>query len=635
MTNTLLISEKYVKTQSNIQDNVWGDFLTPAIREAQDIELQPIIGRPLYKKILKEVEEKYVEERFKTLIEDWIQPFLLYQTIVSLIPIIGTKLGNIGTVISNDEHVQNISSSERENLEYRYRYLADHYKSELQKYLLANKDLYPELTSTCMKNLNLKSSNSLPLWTGGVRHGQKESTDCPDKADYADPDNRKAGYIEGGKTVSVTKNNATTTVLPSEGYDGFSSVEVKTEVPIEDSKSVKITENNSITTVSASEGYDGVKEMNINVNIPIQDKKTVEEDINIQAGGSQTVIKTIDVDDGYDGMKRVDVTLNVSAPLDKIPLINGQKLTYFMYNNENFLDMKLKSKSEFLPTKYFDFSNVKDFYYMFNSSQPKGYVPSTNSYIYYWYDDWSSMEFNVNKIESSFAKLFSTYENFIFPKINFLENSSLTSLLNFNDNSIYDSYNIKNLSFLNNTQNIIDYHSAFSKWKITNENKNMFDNWKVFSQDEINKKQIKYKIDGIFSTLQNDSDTLITFDVSPLKNIFNNAYKGYIYPPPFYMPYKSSKVILSLKGIIGFKECLDYSGYEGIIVDDKFFSDTEVNLYKIVSSYWINTENIQDFINILPQNTKSRTIQLSSNTMNALTSDMKATAASKNWTLTT
>ena len=635
MTNTLLISEKYVKTQSNIQDNVWGDFLTPAIREAQDIELQPIIGRPLYKKILKEVEEKDVEARFKTLIEDWIQPYLLYQTIVSLIPIIGTKLGNIGTVISNDEHVQNISSSERENLEYRYRYLADHYKSELQKYLLANKDLYPELTSTCLKNLNLKSSNSLPLWTGGLRHGQRESTDCPDKADYADPDGRKAGYIEGGKTVSVTKNNATTTLLPSEGYDGFSSVEVEVNVPIQDKKTVSVTENNSTTTIVPDEGYDGISSVDVDVNIPIQDKKTVEDDVNIPAGGSQTVVKTIDVDEGYDGMKSVDVTLNVSAPLDKIPLIDGQKLAYFKYDTDNFLDMELNSKSEFLPTKYFDFSNVKDFYYMFYQSQPRGYVPSSGDYIFYWYNDWSSMEFNVNRIYRSFVNLFSTNENFIFPKINFLENSTLTTLLDSNDTSIYESYNVKDLSFLHNTQNIINYESAFRKLKITDENKNMFENWKTFSQDEINKKRIQYKINGIFSSLQNDSNTLITFDVSPLKNIFNNAYKGYIYPPPFYQPYKNSKVILSLIGIIGFQECLDGANCEEIILDENFFSDTNVRLYKIVSDYWINTENIQNFINILPQNTKSRTIQLSSNTMNALTDEMKATAAAKNWTLTT
>ena len=324
MTNTLLISEKYVKTQSNIQDNVWGDFLTPAIREAQDIELQPIIGRPLYKKILKEVEEKDVEERFKTLIEDWIQPYLLYQTIVSLIPIIGTKLGNIGTVISNDEHVQNISSSERENLEYRYRYLADHYKSELQKYLLANKDLYPELTSTCLKNLNLKSSNSLPLWTGGVRHGQRESTDCPDKADYADPDGRKAGYIEGGKTVSVTKNNATTTLLPSEGYDGFSSVDVEVNVPIQDKKTVSVTENNSTATIVPDEGYDGISSVDVDVNVPIQDKKTVEIT-------STTGTTTIVPDEGYDGIKNVE--LNINAQYPQI-LLKGQTL----YNQHIIID---------------------------------------------------------------------------------------------------------------------------------------------------------------------------------------------------------------------------------------------------------------------------------------------------------
>lgn len=352
MTNTLLISEKYVKTQSNIQDNVWGDFLTPAIREAQDIELQPIIGRPLYKKILKEVEEKDVEARFKTLIEDWIQPYLLYQTIVSLIPIIGTKLGNIGTVISNDEHVQNISSSERENLEYRYRYLADHYKSELQKYLLANKDLYPELTSTCLKNLNLKSSNSLPLWTGGIRHGQKESTDCPDKADYADPDGRKAGYIEEGKTVSVTKNNATTTVLPSEGYDGFSSVDVNVNIPIEESKTVKITENNSTTTISASEGYDGIKDVNVEVEIPvpIQGKKTVEIT-------STTGTTTITPDEGYEGIKEVELNINAQYPQ---VLFKGQKLN-------SHISLNLEENKGLIDIfDYFDFRNITSYENMFN-----------------------------------------------------------------------------------------------------------------------------------------------------------------------------------------------------------------------------------------------------------------------------
>lgn len=602
MTNTLLISEKYVKTQSNIQDNVWGDFLTPAIREAQDIELQPIIGRPLYKKILKEVEEKDVEARFKTLIEDWIQPYLLYQTIVSLIPIIGTKLGNIGTVISNDEHVQNISSSERENLEYRYRYLADHYKSELQKYLLANKDLYPELTSTCLKNLNLKSSNSLPLWTGGVRHGQMESTDCPDKADYADPDGRKAGYIEGGKTISVTKNNATTTLLPSEGYDGISSVEVEVNVPIQDKKTVSVTENNSTTTIVPDEGYDGFSSVEVDVNIPIQDKKTVEDDVNIPAGGSQTVVKTIDVDEGYDGMKSVDVTLNVSAPLDKIPLIDGQKLAY--YKNTD---------SKLLPTDIFDFSNIKDFSNMFYENL-------------IWNNDWSNITFESNNFSNCFNYPRNTIKQY--PKMICLENTSIESFANFSN---------RETTFLNfvNSENIINFSSSFNGYFIYYSNKDdLKKNLILYNEEEILKRKITYKVDRMFSNLVWGGSEVLTFDLSFCKYLFYYSEQNYYSPFFMYDFVPIGDIVLDLRNVVGNSETLKSANYLGFLLSDLYFSKP-VNKYYIYSVVMTDTQYIQNLIDALPQNTTSRTIQLSSNTMNALTDEMKSTAAAKNWTLTT
>ena len=65
------------------------------------------------------------------------------------------------------------------------------------------------------------------------------------------------------------------------------------------------------------------------------------------------------------------------------------------------------------------------------------------------------------------------------------------------------------------------------------------------------------------------------------------------------------------------------------------FSNTSINTYMIASNIWTDQQNLQEFIDILPQNTTSRSIQLSRNTMNALTDEMKATAAAKNWTLTT
>ena len=622
MTNTLLISEKYVKTQSNIQDNIWGDFLTPAIREAQDIELQPIIGRPLYKKILKEVENKDVEERFKTLIEDWIQPYLLYQTIVSLIPIIGTKLGNIGTVISNDEHVQNISSSERENLEYRYRYLADHYKSELQKYLLANKDLYPELTSTCLKNLNLKSSNSLPLWTGGLRHGQRETTDCPDKADYADPDGRKAGYIEGGKTVSVTKNNATTTLLPSEGYDGFSSVDVDVNVPIQDKKTVSVTENNSTTTIVSDEGYDGISSVDVNVNVPIQDKKTVEIT-------STTGTTTITPDEGYDGIKNVELNINAQYPQ---VLYEGQTL-----NDQTILVDDIGSSL----TNYFNFKNISNYKNLFRNfklyndiyncifdgdftflGNIKGDYNSLDGTFY------GPLTNNGHSIKNKYNGNYYQVYTYKLPKITYTTFSSIKTLVSSPTVDGLVSFDYKQIQNLDKIE-IIE-SSLFED--IYTEDPDFFKDFKINPN-----LGIVYYTSFISNIYFNNEDENKYLNLNYLlKQIKNNTRYNLVFNTNGDRCYGNldvSEVIWNTSEI--------YTDYWRQIGCPKFkfsnltFSDSSINSYKITSKIWTDQQNLQEFIDVLPQNTTSRTIQLSSNTMNALTDEMKATAANKNWTLTT
>ena len=583
MTNTLLISEKYVKTQSNIQDNVWGDFLTPAIREAQDIELQPIIGRPLYKKILKEVEEKDVEERFKTLIEDWIQPYLLYQTIVSLIPIIGTKLGNIGTVISNDEHVQNISSSERENLEYRYRYLADHYKSELQKYLLANKDLYPELTSTCLKNLNLKSSNSLPLWTGGVRHGQRETTDCPDKADYADPDGRKAGYIEGGKTVTITENNSTTTVLPSEGYDGFSSVDV-----------------------------------DVNVNIPIQDKKTVEIT-------STTGTTTIVPDEGYDGIKNVELNINAQYPQ---VLLNGQTLG-------DHINLNIKENKGLIDIfDYFDFRNITSYEKMFSGFEMTDNFNNTTNGDFSKIGTIDCTIGNTNKIIDDmfwdcFTKIYKTkvIGNYIavydikIPTI-ILASTGMYGLSLISYGTDYRYFHL-NKNLLNNIKKLdkvrlTDYffYEAY------------IDDPEVFSDCKLNETTEKF-IYGIFFDSDDENQYL---NMNYLKN---NNYTVFYLGRFSYGNFDVSDIEFKQTTIITQYSWVNYFGVKKLKLSKKCFSSTSINTYEMTSPLWTDQQNLQEFIDALPQNTTSRTIKLSSQTMNALTDEMKATAANKNWTLTT
>ena len=323
--------------------------------------------------------------------------------------------------------------------------------------------------------------------------------------------------------------------------------------------------------------------------------------MNIPAGGSQTVVKTIDVDEGYEGMKSVDVTLNVSAPLNKIPLIDGQKLAY--YKNTD---------SKLLPTDIFDFSNVKDFSFMFYESR-------------FLNKDWSNITFESN----NFSNCFNFSRNYIkqYPKMICLENTTIENFANFSS---------RETTFLNfvNSENIINFKSAFNGYFIYYSNKDdLKKNLILYNEEEILKRKITYKVDNMFSNLVWGGSEVLTFDLSFCKYLFYYSEQNY-YSPFFMYDFAPIKdIVLDLRNVVGNSETLKSANYLGFLLSDLYFSKP-VNKYYIYSVAMTGTQYLQNLIDALPQNTTSRTIQLSSNTMNALTDEMKATAANKNWTLT-
>lgn len=142
MTKVLLISEDYVKTESGLNDNVFGKFLLPAIREAQDINLSQVIGQNLLEEIYYRVLNNQIEGDYKILLEDHIQPYLLYQVQANIVPTLNVKLANIGTVLTQDEHIVNLSKTDVDNLKQNIQYKADFYCRRLQEYLLQNREIF-------------------------------------------------------------------------------------------------------------------------------------------------------------------------------------------------------------------------------------------------------------------------------------------------------------------------------------------------------------------------------------------------------------------------------------------------------------------------------------------------------------
>lgn len=173
MTNVLLVSEDYIKTNSTLSDNYFGKYLTPAIIEAQDMALQTILGSCLYNKILTIVEDGTIKDlenaAYKGLLDEVIQPYLLYKVLSNSVFYANIKLANMGTVVSNDEHIVNLSQKDIDLIEHNFINKCDFYARRLQEYLLNNSSSFPELDVCACKQIkaNLKSAENCGLWLGG------------------------------------------------------------------------------------------------------------------------------------------------------------------------------------------------------------------------------------------------------------------------------------------------------------------------------------------------------------------------------------------------------------------------------------------------------------------------------------
>lgn len=171
MRNILILSEDYLKTNSGLNENVFGKTILPAIREAQDIELQTIIGESLYNAILDKISTNTLVDAYKTLVDDYCRPYVMYMTLAGLVDGLANKMGNIGVVRSRDEYVDNLSDDERDRVFHSYVYKADFYGRRLQEFLLNNRQEFPELDDCACESIkaHLNSAASTGLWLGGLR----------------------------------------------------------------------------------------------------------------------------------------------------------------------------------------------------------------------------------------------------------------------------------------------------------------------------------------------------------------------------------------------------------------------------------------------------------------------------------
>ena len=174
MENVLLTSEKFVKEQTDIDDNVAGKFLRPSIQEAQDIELEEVLGSCLKGKLVQLVGEGLINDpeyaAYKELL-DRCQYYLAYMALIGVMHKVPYKTANAGVVKTPDERVVNATDTEIDrNIAY-YQGKADSCCYRLQTWLLQNSSAFPELAPCDCDRIssNLRSAATCGIWLGGPR----------------------------------------------------------------------------------------------------------------------------------------------------------------------------------------------------------------------------------------------------------------------------------------------------------------------------------------------------------------------------------------------------------------------------------------------------------------------------------
>lgn len=172
--NVYLISSDFIKSMTNVSDNLSDKYLQSAIRESQDEDLQSVLGTKLYEKIMSLVAAGSISDAsnavYKSVL-DKSQYFLAYSAISKLCLIVGAKINNIGVNQTSDQNVYTLGINDTMKVQSLYNDKADYYKGRLQDYLRENHQSIPELCNNSCYDVhsNTYSAASTGIFLGGAR----------------------------------------------------------------------------------------------------------------------------------------------------------------------------------------------------------------------------------------------------------------------------------------------------------------------------------------------------------------------------------------------------------------------------------------------------------------------------------
>jgi hypothetical protein len=187
----LFISEEKIKSFTDVNENVYVSDLIPGIIQAQDLDLQPLLGSKFYDGLKSRVIAGTETSDEQDLLNKYIAPYLLNQALWRILPNIKWKLLNKSVLSPTSETGATISLEEFQYLRGEQGQVALFYGERLRNQLIQYANLYPEYQSPDMKGMvpdkgeiatsqfSMPSTNS----KGAMVYGRRNTLGCDDCTD--------------------------------------------------------------------------------------------------------------------------------------------------------------------------------------------------------------------------------------------------------------------------------------------------------------------------------------------------------------------------------------------------------------------------------------------------------------------
>jgi hypothetical protein len=171
-----LISTDYLFKYTIIDDNVDPDLLGKFIIQAQDLNIQQVIGNTLYVKIMNDVVNNTISGYYKTLLDDYIQRCQAEWTVYHVFPFINYRLTNKAVSEKNSDNSNPTTLDNIQWLREQVRNTAEFYSTRIREYIVNNQVQFPEYFNPSQNLLSIK-----PKWNnyfGGIYTGPNGCGDC-------------------------------------------------------------------------------------------------------------------------------------------------------------------------------------------------------------------------------------------------------------------------------------------------------------------------------------------------------------------------------------------------------------------------------------------------------------------------